>query len=241
MQSAAVIGSSPLTRGKPGVRPHCQRRGRLIPAHAGKTMGSSPNRCSSGAHPRSRGENNRIACGLLTICGSSPLTRGKLPDSEGWTPIIRLIPAHAGKTSASRRPASFGWAHPRSRGENRLPGERRRMSYGSSPLTRGKRQSPASEADLMGLIPAHAGKTVPREPTRRPCAAHPRSRGENLSLRIGNSVIDGSSPLTRGKLVLVGEFVELHGLIPAHAGKTQRVAASLQGPGAHPRSRGENG
>ena len=173
MQSAAVIGSSPLTRGKPGVRPHCQRRGRLIPAHAGKTMGSSPNRCSSGAHPRSRGENNRIACGLLTICGSSPLTRGKLPDSEGWTPLTRgkhahpkgnghgagLIPAHAGKTCHARARHAQPKAHPRSRGENvesRTPVE---LIPGSSPLTRGKRR------DGMGRA--------------RGSLAHPRSRGEN--------------------------------------------------------------
>ena len=32
----------------------------------------------------------------------------------------------------------------------------------------------------------------------------------------------------------------MRGLIPAHAGKTQRISASLHGPGAHPRSRGEN-
>ena len=122
-------------------------------------MGSSPNRCSSGAHPRSRGENNRIACGLLTICGSSPLTRGKLPDSEGWTPIIRLIPAHAGKTSASRRPASFGWAHPRSRGENMPTQKAMDMGLGSSPLTRGKHAMREHDMRSQRLIPAHAGKT----------------------------------------------------------------------------------
>ena len=52
---------------------------------------------------------------------------------------------------------------------------------------------------------------------------------------------DGSSPLTRGKrlLVLVGEFVER--LIPAHAGKTQVESNAMRTTSAHPRSRGENG
>ena len=50
-------GSSPLTRGK---RPPWVRRvapGGLIPAHAGKTRWSVLTKCSSAAHPRSRGEN----------------------------------------------------------------------------------------------------------------------------------------------------------------------------------------
>ena len=159
MQSAAVIGSSPLTRGKPGVRPHCQRRGRLIPAHAGKTMGSSPNRCSSGAHPRSRGENNRIACGLLTICGSSPLTRGKPICGAYRDGDDRLIPAHAGKTCSLAALSASVWAHPRSRGENALPAPASAARSGSSPLTRGKPSTPRPRASQSRLIPAHAGKT----------------------------------------------------------------------------------
>ena len=50
----------------------------------------------------------------------------------------------------------------------------------------------------------------------------------------------GSSPLTRGKLldrVLDGVHA---GLIPAHAGKTYRSGPSACGRPAHPRSRGEN-
>ena len=50
----------------------------------------------------------------------------------------------------------------------------------------------------------------------------------------------GSSPLTRGKRYRRWPGVRRLRLIPAHAGKTQRTSASLQGPGAHPRSRGEN-
>ena len=199
MQSAAVIGSSPLTRGKPGVRPHCQRRGRLIPAHAGKTMGSSPNRCSSGAHPRSRGENNRIACGLLTICGSSPLTRGKLPDSEGWTPIIRLIPAHAGKTRPQDAQDQGQRAHPRSRGENSLLSGHVPRRAGSSPLTRGKRPRARGLHHVRRLIPAHAGKTYHLSQRSQEPWAHPRSRGENRLDSIQKLVECGSSPLTRGK------------------------------------------
>ena len=50
--------------------------------------------------------------------------------------------------------------------------------------------------------------------------AHPRSRGENGTRSDLAYVIEGSSPLTRGKPPLDGEMGEVLGLIPAHAGKT---------------------
>ena len=176
------------------------RRGdRLIPAHAGKTRRSTPLPTARTAHPRSRGENNRIACGLLTICGSSPLTRGKLPDSEGWTPIIRLIPAHAGKTFSRRSAAMSRRAHPRSRGENAGGRVSRVGARGSSPLTRGKRLLTWATWRSQGLIPAHAGKTDFCEVADEDVWAHPRSRGENGALFAGAPTVLGSSPLTRGK------------------------------------------
>ena len=112
---------------------------------------------------------------------------------------------------------------------------------GSSPLTRGKRQGLGVRRANRGLIPAHAGKTAyPSCPTRQR-RAHPRSRGENL-VRPGRcSAHAGSSPLTRGKLVVVWVFRLMWGLIPAHAGKTSSSNLPRRRPRAHPRSRGENG
>ena len=55
----------------------------------------------------------------------------------------------------------------------------REAANGSSPLTRGKRVPPQRDGEAEGLIPAHAGKTPPREPTANWTPAHPRSRGEN--------------------------------------------------------------
>ena len=91
-----------------------------------------------------------------------------------------------------------------------------------------------------GLIPAHAGKTGSGRSRRNRPRAHPRSRGEN-SVYPPNVVMGaGSSPLTRGKLVVV-EVPEGHaGLIPAHAGKTTYRPRGGWNRGAHPRSRGEN-
>ena len=154
-------GSSPLTRGKHAARDLGADRRGLIPAHAGKTSrGRSPARTHT-AHPRSRGENRRRARVSRGSPGSSPLTRGKRW-SRGWPARpARLIPAHAGKTDRSRQSMLVRAAHPRSRGENQGPDLSEVGGTGSSPLTRGKQLRGWRSSSPHGLIPAHAGKTLP--------------------------------------------------------------------------------
>ena len=57
----------------------CRRRARLrlIPAHAGKTPGTTFWYHFPAAHPRSRGENEITDLQAQITDGSSPLTRGK--------------------------------------------------------------------------------------------------------------------------------------------------------------------
>ena len=172
--------------------------------------------------------------------GSSPLTRGKQGPRPPHAGGAGLIPAHAGKTRAESCRGDPGGAHPRSRGENRDCGTKRRGSAGSSPLTRGKLCARERDADGGGLIPAHAGKTEANVEYLHEQGAHPRSRGENNVLVAPVSSLDGSSPLTRGKLARGLAGGRSRRLIPAHAGKTQvRLRACCERP-AHPRSRGEN-
>ena len=152
---------------------------RLIPAHAGKTRCSPTSRGRCTAHPRSRGENWVLIDAFAISVGSSPLTRGKPDECDADCQGRRLIPAHAGKTPASRPCCPPSSAHPRSRGEN-LRGVR--LCYveeGSSPLTRGKPCPILYHMPRTGLIPAHAGKTTCPMTGRSTSAAHPRSRGEN--------------------------------------------------------------
>ena len=131
-------------------------------------------------------------------------------------------------------------AHPRSRGENRQILRRFWVAGGSSPLTRGKPFLYARSRSDLGLIPAHAGKTITSTPSHPTLRAHPRSRGENWSNLARSAGEMGSSPLTRGKPFDFRAFALQEGLIPAHAGKTtlRRLRAYLSR--AHPRSRGEN-
>ena len=71
-------------------------------------------------------------------------------------------------------------------------------------------------------------------------AAHPRSRGENVTLFQCIVPSLGSSPLTRGKPALPHSVPQRPRLIPAHAGKTLRSCHRARRWPAHPRSRGEN-
>ena len=120
------------------------------------------------------------------------------------------------------------------------------MSYridwlqGSSPLTRGKLFESTEHGVVVGLIPAHAGKTATLLPKGATRTAHPRSRGENLPVGLRAALHGGSSPLTRGKPASQSAFAAQSGLIPAHAGKTPRRTRCSSTSRAHPRSRGEN-
>ena len=153
---------------------------------------------------------------------------------------IRLIPAHAGKTSGRSEAPLQRATHPRSREENIDAWQLPERHVGSPPLARGKPQQGRESSDCARLIPAHAGKTGPFGLVWFVVAAHPRSRGENPASIVRPFRMLGSSPLTRGKPPAVGVRAPTLRLIPAHARKTYGRTASAPSSTAHPRSRGEN-
>ena len=155
-----MLGSSPLTRGKPGDRARDARPEGLIPAHAGKTRARQGRQSQDWAHPRSRGENRGLTRDVAGNEGSSPLTRGKLSAARVRMTGMGLIPAHAGKTGTAPQSCIPPRAHPRSRGENNPTGVNGVSGMGSSPLTRGKLAVTTRGGGAPGLIPAHAGKTL---------------------------------------------------------------------------------
>ena len=167
-------GSSPLTRGKPEHAGRNQRRRGLIPAHAGITSRSEFLGRQAGAHPRSRGENLHAQIPADYQPGSSPLTRGKPLSHVAGDHVLRLIPAHAGKTERRRRTLRSRRAHPRSRGENTRKMGLAAIVAGSSPLTRGKPNRGRHRPVRARLIPAQAGKTWCASARPQRSRAHPR-------------------------------------------------------------------
>ena len=101
----APHGSSPLTRG--ALVGHFEARcpQRLIPAHAGSTLPRLECSAAHRAHPRSRGEHFGFLGEAPADCGSSPLTRGAPERVMSARAAVGLIPAHAGSTAPTSKPA----------------------------------------------------------------------------------------------------------------------------------------
>ncbi len=149
-----------------------------------------------------------------------------------------LIPAYAGRTTATNTPCHRRGAHPRLRGvdiHRRWPHE---IGEGSSPLTRGGRRVGSARGVEHGLIPAYAGRTILLVWMFADDEAHPRLRGaDHASSHFQLSPV-GSSPLTRGGLLWDKKFDNGDGLIPAYAGRTRNLKTPYSISWAHPRLRG---
>ena len=193
-----VWGSSPLARGTHCLDRHCQQPEGLIPARAGNTRRLGRRAQTERAHPRSRGEHAKKFIFGAIFAGSSPLARGTLGITDNLHKESGLIPARAGNTPPPRYASPPPRAHPRSRGEHATSVSGQSMYSGSSPLARGTLHPGRAEADRPGLIPARAGNTIIASEAAVPFGAHPRSRGEHLTLAAAVFSVAGSSPLARG-------------------------------------------
>ena len=253
-------GSSPRVRGKLAGRPELGGDLGLIPACAGKTP--SPPSASPGtrAHPRVCGENMPGVGQDAGKTGSSPRVRGKRIPPEEQVSGDRLIPACAGKTRWRPWAPTRATAHPRVCGENGRMGGTPGRPSGSSPRVRGKLGEREGGEVGPGLIPACAGKTRRHAAASDRARAHPRVCGENRRGTSSPLSGCGSSPRVRGKLLVV-RVAQHHrgssprvrgkpahrrdrgrrgGLIPACAGKTDRLHWTTPPRRAHPRVCGEN-
>ena len=128
--------------------------------------------------------------------------------------------------------------HPRSRG---VYGVRLVQDFplpGSSPLARGLPHRGPFRARRLRIIPARAGFTGRKSPTRWSARDHPRSRGVYSGWVVLLTCLKGSSPLARG-LRPNASHRDLEGrIIPARAGFTHALNLRLRLVRDHPRSRG---
>ena len=98
------LGSSPLSRGIPGLLLEDLEVLGIIPALAGNTWTAWSTPIRPRDHPRSRGEYPRAWAIALITAGSSPLSRGIPGAAAPSGPGRWIIPALAGNTSPPRRP-----------------------------------------------------------------------------------------------------------------------------------------
>ena len=233
-------GSSPRMRGKRGCGGRSTTRGRIIPAHAGQTSPLSEHSSPRSDHPRACGAN---AFGEHERCGgagSSPRMRGKHQGRQLQQPQRRIIPAHAGQTTA-RTPVGDGKTdHPRACGANLAGFDSFEGESGSSPRMRGKHTKTPKTMSYPRIIPAHAGQTGWRCPAGCAPSDHPRACGANVDGAGVPKLLEGSSPRMRGKRREPEIQRDHERIIPAHAGQTRCGAGSCRSCPDHPRACGAN-
>ena len=197
----------------------------IIPAYAGSTRTtSSPSECMRD-HPRIRGEHGSGTSPTSPASGSSPHTRGALPEAGFELADVGIIPAYAGSTPSPRSSKVRFWDHPRIRGEHFGVFPFRGQYLGSSPHTRGALLT-AVDVDGGGrIIPAYAGSTHSRSVARPGGRDHPRIRGEHEMGAVGSIFPSGSSPHTRGAPIAYSVYKEDDRIIPAYAGSTRPSCA----------------
>ena len=151
--------------------------------------------------------------------GSSPHTRGAQDPPSGRCRRPRIIPAYAGSTCLFGRSSPPFADHPRIRGEHARKCSSTRFGAGSSPHTRGARQSTIKAA--------------------MPLPDHPRIRGEHVEPSEMLTAQNGSSPHTRGAPPLRPVHGGWPGIIPAYAGSTSVMPSwRRRSGGSSPHTRG---
>ena len=151
-------------------------------------------------HPRACGEKVKWHDSDTGQEGSPPRMRGKGIFALFTTSIIRITPAHAGKSS----PLCLC-------GYNAL---------GSPPRMRGKARQCYSFATHCRITPAHAGKRRADLIMLNKCRDHPRACGEKPCHLARLPAHRGSPPRMRGKEHRIPGTEVPVGITPAHAGKS---------------------
>ena len=186
-------------RGKHRLERALDDMARITPAHAGKTLLSLSALMRDADHPRACGENRYKCYEDKVPIGSPPRMRGKHSIDSAVLKLLRITPAHAGKTLLRRINALVKADHPRACGENMQCRRGRLTRRGSPPRMRGKRGWVMRRTRALRITPAHAGKTSRVLGVLREQPDHPRACGENAKDDLLFLERDGSPPRMRGK------------------------------------------
>ena len=130
--------------------------------------------------------------------------------------------------------------HPRIRGEHRGKRTWLIVDEGSSPHTRGARQTIVEKSKKVGISPAYAGSTSRSSRRASWPREHPRIRGEHTVNIQSGTQSQGSSPHMRGAQYRRRDERRRVGIIPAYAGSTVVAMLPSGVQRDHPRIRGEH-
>ncbi len=214
-------------------------RGRITPAHAGKSIFYSGGIIGKWDHPRTCGEKQLIEVTLKYYTGSPPHMRGKAKSVGSGKSSRRITPAHAGKSIFT---CGYNFTikdHPRTCGEKLPSASFFRLKNGSPPHMRGKAKPPLAPPPGGGITPAHAGKRGFFALRSLPMRDHPRTCGEKVCSFFSFFPVWGSPPHMRGKAEGCAAVGSDGGITPAHAGKSVACNSAHNAIEDHPRTCGE--
>ena len=164
--------------------------------------------------------------------------RGSLHEARRNRLTSGIIPAYAGLTRPLVGAPNGRRDHPRACGAHSSFPSRQSDCQGSSPRMRGSLLLRAALDEEAGIIPAHAGLTCGAALLPLPRGDHPRACGAHIDNRVKLILLKGSSPRMRGSLLFILQISSKQGIIPAHAGLTNRWREELLRAGDHPRACG---
>ncbi len=176
---------------------------------------------------------------LLSDPGSSPYTRGTPRLHRCISSDSRFIPIHTGNSHPLVRRRVTGPVHPHTHGElsDRICPSR--ISNGSSPYTRGTPFDADGFKNGRRFIPIHTGNSpepVKEEPVQ---TVHPHTHGELERGERGVVRRLGSSPYTRGTLLIVSVSIDNLRFIPIHTGNSSGTHYTRRSWSVHPHTHGE--
>ena len=112
------------------------------------------------------------------MLGSPPRMRGKDRKTVIILSLVRITPAHAGKSKSADKSRRRKRDHPRACGEKRCHLVPPVLYLGSPPRMRGKDFTVVHDTSLLGITPAHAGKSFAVRCVPLGFQDHPRACGE---------------------------------------------------------------
>ena len=167
--------------------------------------------------------------------------RGKGKRTPQFVSALRITPAHAGKRTSLPIADGSGRDHPRPCGEKYFQPRPALRAVGSPPPMRGKVASPSACMAVLGITPAHAGKSLRIAIGQPLYQDHPRPCGEKSTTFAPGFALRGSPPPMWGKVNAISSPGRKPGITPAHAGKRSRTLLRVNAIRDHPRPCGEKG
>ena len=190
-------------------------------------------------YPRVCGE-TRSSCDIAAPAqGLSPRMRGNHGQVGHQALEPGSIPAYAGKPPAASTGKQSRRVYPRVCGETSTPCSQKYSVSGLSPRMRGNPPLSVAVTEVLGSIPAYAGKPRPAAGREGALRVYPRVCGETSGRERASAIPSGLSPRMRGNQETAGAVLICPGSIPAYAGKPKGREATPLSSGVYPRVCGE--